>query len=336
MNIATIGITGTSAKIIDRLPSITAGMVGATVTFVYNEEWAGFTKTAVFRYQSLERSVTGIGEVVTIPPEMLSESGEKLQVGLYGVSPDGQSATPTIWVSLGRVQPGAAVGNDSGTNPALPVWAQILAMIGQLGELETTAKNSLVAAVNELSRRSSGGLPSFGKEDEGKLLFVRNGTAQSVELGTGLEIAEIDGRPTLRLPVGVGPDSGENPAIDTTLTQSGQAADAKAVGDEIKRVEAKIPTTLPNPKKLTFTGGATGEYDGSSDLTISIPTGGEVSNVREAVEEVIRSMGRLVATDDGTGIITFSVVPWPDDEPDTAPITSVLGQAILGQMLLGG
>lgn len=215
MNVATIGIMETSAKIIDRLPSITAGMVGATVTFVYSVEWAAFSKTAVFRYQSLERSVTGIGEVVTIPPEMMSESGEKLQVGLYGVSPDGQSATPTIWVSLGRVQPGAAVGNDSGTTPALPVWAQLLAMIGQLGELETTAKNSLVAAVNELSRRSSGGLPSFGKEDEGKLLFVRNGTAQSVELGAGLKITEIDGRPTLRLTVT--PDTGEPEAISVQI-----------------------------------------------------------------------------------------------------------------------
>lgn len=200
MNIATIEIEGTSAKIRDRLASITAGMVGATVTFVYSEEWAGFSKTAVFRYQSLERSVAGISDVVEIPPEMLSESGEKLQVGLYGVSPGGQAATPTIWVSLGRVQPGAAVGNDSGSNPALQVWAQILSMIGQLGELETTAKSSLVAAINELVRRSSSGLPSFGKED------------------------------------------GRNVELDTTLTQGGKAADAKATGDEIKRVAGLIPS----------------------------------------------------------------------------------------------
>lgn len=35
-----------------------------------------------------------------------------------------------------------------------------------------------------------------------------------------------------------------------------------------------IPTALKNPKALKFTGGATGTYDGSSELTINIPSGG--------------------------------------------------------------
>lgn len=33
-----------------------------------------------------------------------------------------------------------------------------------------------------------------------------------------------------------------------------------------------IPTELPNPKSLTFTGNATGSYDGSESVTIEIPT----------------------------------------------------------------
>ncbi len=43
---------------------------------------------------------------------------------------------------------------------------------------------------------------------------------------------------------------------------------AKEYADE------KIPTKLPNPQKLKFTGAATGEYDGSAEKTINIPTGG--------------------------------------------------------------
>ena len=86
--------------------------------------------------------------------------------------------------------------------------------------------------------------------------------------------------------------------IDDTLTQAGQAADAKAVGDEFAlvgtgfaNVEQKftsydnaleeiagsiptVPTTLPNPNKLTFTGAVSGEYDGSEAVTIDIPQGG--------------------------------------------------------------
>lgn len=38
--------------------------------------------------------------------------------------------------------------------------------------------------------------------------------------------------------------------------------------------DEKIPTKLPNPRKLKFTGAATGEYDGSEEKTINIPTGG--------------------------------------------------------------
>ena len=38
-----------------------------------------------------------------------------------------------------------------------------------------------------------------------------------------------------------------------------------------------IPTTLPNPNKLTFSGAVTGEYDGSSAVAIEIPKGGKAS-----------------------------------------------------------
>lgn len=213
MNVATVGIEATSARIIDRTPSITTGMVGATVLFIFAPDWDAYAKAAVFRYQEREMTVIGIDDVVTIPPEMLTESGEKLLVGVYGVRSDGQAATPTIWVTLGRVQPGVNPANDPGANPALPAWAQIMAMIGQLGALETGEKSSLVAAINDLVRR--GGLPPFEEVDEGNLLFVRNGTAQSVALGTGLEVVEIDGIPTLRLMVV--PDGGEPEEITVQI-----------------------------------------------------------------------------------------------------------------------
>ena len=35
-----------------------------------------------------------------------------------------------------------------------------------------------------------------------------------------------------------------------------------------------IPTKLPNPNSLTFTGAVTGSYDGSETLTVEIPSGG--------------------------------------------------------------
>lgn len=83
--------------------------------------------------------------------------------------------------------------------------------------------------------------------------------------------------------------------IDDTLTISGAAADAKATGDALNQIKSDlenkytkpstgipasdlasgvIPTALKNPNALTFTGAATGTYDGSTPLSINIPQGG--------------------------------------------------------------
>lgn len=40
-----------------------------------------------------------------------------------------------------------------------------------------------------------------------------------------------------------------------------------------------FPTTLPNPNVLTFTGGASATYNGSSDVTVNIPTGYSITQV---------------------------------------------------------
>lgn len=111
--------------------------------------------------------------------------------------------------------------------------------------------------------------------------------------------------------VNVEAGGGSTVELDTTLTQSGKAADAKAVGDKLselneanaaqnteiaKKVNADdlaavaksgsyndlqnkptiptVPSTLPNPNKLTFTGAVTAEYDGSAPVSVEIPAGG--------------------------------------------------------------
>lgn len=56
--------------------------------------------------------------------------------------------------------------------------------------------------------------------------------------------------------------------VDAEARETANAAKTAAEG-------ISIPSALPNPNKLIFTGGATGEYDGSMPVTINIPTGGE-------------------------------------------------------------
>lgn len=99
--------------------------------------------------------------------------------------------------------------------------------------------------------------------------------------------------------------------LDTTLTQSGKAADAKVVGDKLTELNeanalqdteiakkannadlasvAKsgsytdltnkptiptVPTALKNPNKLILSGAVTAEYDGSAEVSVEIPKGG--------------------------------------------------------------
>lgn len=60
----------------------------------------------------------------------------------------------------------------------------------------------------------------------------------------------------------------------SATSKDSQYPSAKAVYDTLTTV---IPTTLPNPNKLTFSGAVTGEYDGSSTVAIEIPKGGKAS-----------------------------------------------------------
>lgn len=78
---------------------------------------------------------------------------------------------------------------------------------------------------------------------------------------------------------------GSSVTIDDTLTKSGVAADAKATGDQIKKVKETIPTALKNPKSLTFTGAVTAEYDGAGAVTVSIPEGASTLRIEKTAQD---------------------------------------------------
>lgn len=145
MEVAKIKITGTDAVASD-LKKITSGMIGATVSIEYDDTWEGLNKQVVFK--SLERIFNAEG--TTIPTEVLQIPGFELKVGVYGYSGDGSIAIPTVWASLGMIQPGADPEGDEAARPTLPIWARMQNQIGNLNALKTKAKESLVAAINEL------------------------------------------------------------------------------------------------------------------------------------------------------------------------------------------
>lgn len=137
---------------------LTAGMSKAvTVQFVFSPEWDGLTKTAVFSNGKTTVDVLAAnwdGDTVPVPHEVLAVPGRHARVGVYGADESGV-VLPTVWVSLGKVQPGADPSGDASADPSLPVWAQLQKQIGDLDDLKTYNKGNLVDAINEA--RSSGG-----------------------------------------------------------------------------------------------------------------------------------------------------------------------------------
>ena len=138
---------------------LTAGMSKAvTVQFVFSPEWDGLTKTAVFSNGKTTVDVLAAnwdGDTVPVPHEVLAVPGRHARVGVYGADESGV-VLPTVWVSLGKVQPGADPSGDASADPSLPVWAQLQKQIGDLDDLKTYNKGNLVDAINE-ARNSGGG-----------------------------------------------------------------------------------------------------------------------------------------------------------------------------------
>ena len=154
-----IHINKASAHLCSPPELLTAGMSKAvSVRFAFSEDWDGLTKTAVFSNGRATVDVLAAnwdGDTVDVPPEVLAVAGRYARVGVYGANASGV-VLPTVWVSLGKVQPAAEPSGDPSAEPTLPVWAQLQEQIGDLNDLKTYNKETLVAAINE-ARQSGGG-----------------------------------------------------------------------------------------------------------------------------------------------------------------------------------
>lgn len=136
---------------------VTSGSVNVyQAQFSFDNAWDGLERTAVFQAGD-ETTSTILDDtgVCIIPWEVLQDAKRTLYAGVYGTK-DGEIVLPTIWASLGEIKQGVNPGQS--TQPPTPsVYEQILAQIGNLDELDTQTKESLVAAINELYESGGGG-----------------------------------------------------------------------------------------------------------------------------------------------------------------------------------
>ena len=150
---------------------LTSGMVGQTIHFEYSHDFDGLAVTAVFTDGQNTVDVVNPGNECIIPHEVLTTVGAMVKVGIYAVRGD-ELVIPTIYAHIGFVLKGADPSGDVSIDPTLPVWAQTQALIGNLSQIETETKDSLVAAINEVKNTTD------GKQDTiNDLEAIRSGAA---------------------------------------------------------------------------------------------------------------------------------------------------------------
>ena len=135
---------------------LTSGMVGQPIEFEYSPDFDGLTLTAVFTNGKTTVDVLNPGNQCVIPHEVLDTVGTLVKVGIYAVRGN-EIVIPTVYANIGIVLKGADPSGDVSIDPTLPVWAQIQGIIGNLNDLDTEAKNNLVAAINEAAQTGGGG-----------------------------------------------------------------------------------------------------------------------------------------------------------------------------------
>lgn len=119
--------------------------------------------------------------------------------------------------------------------------------------------------LKKLTATTEGGLSISGEQgyngSEDKTIEIAAGGVTTDKLANGAVTTDkiADGAVT------------EQKIADGAVT-AGKLADGAVTADKL--AGGAIPEKLPNPHKLTFSGAVTGEYDGSAEVNINIPTGG--------------------------------------------------------------
>ena len=131
MELAKILVSGVEARVVE-LKAIPAGIIGATVGFVYEDPvWSGLKKNAVF-VGAKTVVVTDVEDEAQIPSEAVANPGSLLKVGVFGTDTDKNLAIPTLYANLGQISPAADPSADASAEASLPVWAQLMERIERM------------------------------------------------------------------------------------------------------------------------------------------------------------------------------------------------------------
>lgn len=153
---------------------LTSGMVGVPVSFTFDSGWDGLAVTAVFSGSGVVKSVPLLGATETVVPwEVMVQPNTRLRIGVEGRLTDGTLVIPTTWANVGTLIPGANATDDLAKPPTPTAFDRIMSLIGNMDDLTTEAKDSLVAAINEAMTKG-GVQPDYEQNDPEKADYIKN------------------------------------------------------------------------------------------------------------------------------------------------------------------
>lgn len=165
MNVAKILVGSTSGIVRDR-DRIPAGAAGLTVSVVFTDPvWDDMMKTVVFRGTG-SKIAEFDGKTAVIPWEVLTEPNVRIYFGVYGHNPDTGMQLPLIEVDIGCTERATDPQADLGTDPSLPVWAQLRQEVDALKQ--NVGGDSIVVDEEGYLTTSSGG---FEISNDGYILL---------------------------------------------------------------------------------------------------------------------------------------------------------------------
>lgn len=195
---------------------ITSGSVGLAVSFRFSEDWTGLAKAALFKGSGTAVDVALTGSECTVPHEVLQLAGGHLKIGVYGTGNQGQRVTPTVWADAGQIFEGAAPSEVTPT----PATQSLVQQALEAAETAVEAAESVEAIAQGLRDDADNG--AFDGED--------GASAYELAVEQGYTGTEAQWLQSLR---------GQDATVDATLSNEGEAADAKATGAGISAAQHK-------------------------------------------------------------------------------------------------
>ena len=209
----------------------------------FDAEWDGAAITVLFSNDFVENGKTyqkiWNNEPIPVPTEVL-ETG-MLRIGCVGLLDGGKTRITTARMERGVqiLRCGGIIGVDpAGETPEL--WEQLLASMGQLGDLQTKDKSSLVAAINEVLSQVGTGSGSVDPADIAKAVedYLSANPIQEQD-PTVPAWAKQPEKPTYTAAeVGALPDTYKPPVDDALSETSANPVQNKVVAGKLSEIEA--------------------------------------------------------------------------------------------------